>query len=310
MRILIAEDDAVSRRLLQTMLENWGYETILTSDGQEAWDVLQQDDAPKLAILDWMMPCIDGIEVCQRVRQQASRDYTYVMLLTARGRKKDLIDGMEAGADDYITKPFDSGELKMRLRAAKRILDLQSKLLDAQDALRKQATHDFLTGLQNRLAITEILHREVQRSDRSGTPTSVILGDLDHFKEINDTCGHSAGDAVLKEVGARLAAHVRRYDSVSRYGGEEFLIVLPNCDPDSARGLAQRLCDSIACDPFKIPDHGQVSVTMSLGVATRHNGDPVDPDNLIRRADAAMYEAKASGRNRVLSAETAHGQPG
>ncbi len=310
MRILIAEDDAVSRRLLQTMLENWGYETVLTNDGQEAWDVLQKEDAPRLVILDWMMPRIDGIEVCKRIRQQASRDYTYVMLLTARGRKKDLIDGMDAGADDYITKPFDSGELKVRLRAAKRILDLQSKLLDAQEALRKQATHDFLTGLRNRLAITEILHKEIQRSDRSGTPTSVILGDLDHFKEINDTCGHSAGDSVLKEVGARLAAHVRQYDSVSRYGGEEFLIVLPNCDSDSALGLAQRLCDSIAGEPFRIAGQGQASVTMSLGVATRHDGDPIDSDKLIRLADAAMYDAKAAGRNRVSSAQAAHGQPG
>jgi len=309
MRILIAEDDAVSRCLLQTMLENWGYEIVVTNDGREAWDALRREDAPRLAILDWMMPQIDGIEVCKRVRRQASRDYTYVMLLTARGRKKDLIDGMEAGADDYITKPFDSGEMKVRLRAAERILDLQNRLLNAQEALRKQATHDFLTGLYNRQAINEILHLEAQRADRNSTPTSVIMGDLDHFKRINDTYGHGAGDEVLREVGARLGVHVRQYDSVSRYGGEEFLIVLPDCDMDAAQRLAQRLCDSIAGEPYNVRSNRKVYVTMSLGIATRRAGEAIDPDKLIRLADAAMYAAKAAGRNRVSISSEAASQP-
>ncbi|MCK4602578.1 MAG: diguanylate cyclase [Phycisphaerae bacterium] len=303
MRVLIAEDDRISRRALQAALSKWGYEVLVTSDGNEAWEALQEQDAPKLAVLDWMMPGMDGIEICRRVRRRErdERDYTYIILLTAKCQKDDVIEGMAAGADDYVTKPFDIRELKVRLRAARRVLDLQRKLLTAQEALREQATHDFLTGLWNRQAILGILEHELDRAKREGGSVSVVMGDLDHFKRINDAFGHSSGDAVLFEVGCRLSVSVRPYDAVGRYGGEEFLIVLPNCDLQAATLLAQRLCDEIAAKPFKAGE-GEMPVTISLGAATCSEDDGLDVEALIQSADAAMYSAKAAGRNRVVLA--------
>jgi two-component system cell cycle response regulator len=198
MRILIAEDDPVSRRLLEAKLVNWGYEVVVTRDGNEAWQALQADDAPRLAILDWMMPGRDGVAVCREVRKGKGEPYTYLILLTAQAREEDLVTGMEAGADDYIAKPFKSSELKVRLRAGRRIIELQSELIAAREALRAQATHDPLTGLWNHEEILRILGLELVRAKREGRHVGVIMADLDHFKRVNDTYGHMGGDAVLR----------------------------------------------------------------------------------------------------------------
>ncbi|MGH9718733.1 MAG: GGDEF domain-containing response regulator [Bryobacteraceae bacterium] len=302
MKILIAEDDAISRRLLETVLVKWGYEVVVVKDGQQAWEALQTEDAPRLAILDWMMPGIDGTEVCKKVRERTTAPntapYVYILLLTARSQREDLVQGMEAGADDYITKPFDANELKVRLRAGRRIIDLQAQLLDAQEALRDQASRDPLTAIWNRTAIFDILRREVARSDRESSPLAVAMADLDHFKSLNDTYGHMAGDAVLREATRRMTSGVRSYDAVGRYGGEEFLIVLPGCDTRSAACRAERLRSAIATEPFDTSE-GRITVTCSLGIASTADSGDLDTDALIRSADAALYRAKHNGRNRV-----------
>src|SRR4051794_17238522 len=227
MRVLAAEDNPVFQSMLRSMLNKWGYSPIMARDGNEAWRILESENAPRLAVLDWMMPGIDGVEICRRLRSLNPEPYIYILLLTARTESQDLIEGMDAGADDYLTKPFNAHELRVRLHAGRRILDLQEELLKAREALRKQATHDGLTGLLNRTGILEKLDDELSRATRTGTPVSVLMADLDLFKSINDTRGHLAGDAVLREAARRLKAAARRYDSVGRYGGEEFLIVLP-----------------------------------------------------------------------------------
>lgn len=298
MKILIADDSIVSRHLLEATLRKWGYEVVVACDGLEALEALERKDAPVLAILDWMMPGLTGPEVCRRIRQWAREPYTYTLLLTSKSQKEDLIEGMEAGADDYITKPFDQHELQVRLRAGTRLVDLQAELLAAREALREQATRDFLTQLWNRSEILEFFGRELARSSRERTPVGVVLVDIDHFKAVNDTHGHEAGDAVLREIARRMQVSVREYDGIGRYGGEEFLILLPGCDELSSYNQAERLRKQIAQAEISIGDTS-LSITASFGVTTAELGEAWTPASLIRRADQALYLAKKSGRNRV-----------
>lgn len=300
MQILIAEDDPVSRRLLEASLKKWGYQVVSACDGAQAWDLLQQVDAPNLAILDWMMPGLSGPEVCRNVRTQGREPYTYILLLTARNQKEDLIEGMEAGADDYITKPFDAQELKVRLRAGRRILELQAELVAAREALREQATHDSLTRLWNRSSILDILKRELAKAERETASVGLIMADLDHFKQINDTHGHLAGDEVLREAARRMQASLRSYDAVGRYGGEEFLIVSPGSSQTSVIHLAERLRSAMHREPLLVGQKS-LSFSISLGVAAAQ-GMATTPEVLIRAADEALYRAKELGRNRVEAA--------
>ncbi len=295
MRILIAEDERVSRHLLETFLVKWGYEVVTANDGAEAWRHLQGDDAPRLVILDWMMPARNGVELCRELRKRSVEPYTYILLVTAKGQKQDILEGLEAGADDYLTKPFDPHELRARLRAGRRILELQEQLISAREQLRVEATHDPLTGLWNRAAILEILQRELARSDRQKVPVGVIMADVDRFKFINDTYGHLTGDAVLREAARRMGSSIRSYDSIGRYGGEEFLVVTPGCDT-TALSQAERLRDCISREPIDVPE-GTLFVTLSVGVAA--NCQAKQADQLVRAADAALYRAKRAGRNRV-----------
>jgi two-component system cell cycle response regulator len=297
-KVLIADDDMVSRRLLQATLMRWGYEVVTTCDGVEAWQVLQQPDSPSLAILDWMMPGMDGVEVCRKVRQRGHEPYIYLLLLTTKGRRENIIEGLDAGADDYLTKPFDPHELQLRLRAGMRIVTLQAELIETRETLRIQATHDALTGVWNRLAIIEMLGHELARTRREGTPVAAALADLDHFKRINDTYGHVAGDAALCEAVSRMRAMLRPYDAIGRYGGEEFLVVLPGCTAHDACRLAERLRVGIGQEPVQIPG-GTIDVTSSLGVAASDTIATLDATTLIRAADAALYRAKGGGRNRI-----------
>ena len=302
MRVLAAEDNPVFQSMLRTMLTKWGYQAVIARNGTEAWRVLESADAPRLAVLDWMMPGMDGVEICRRIRSANREPYIYILLLTARTESQDLIEGMDAGADDYLTKPFNAHELRVRLHAGRRILDLQEELLKAREALREQATHDGLTGLLNRTTILEKLDDELSRAVRTGTPVSVLMTDLDRFKSINDTHGHLAGDAVLREAARRLKAAARRYDSVGRYGGEEFLVVLPGCDASDAALQAERMREAIGGTPFLAPSQ-PISVTASLGVACVSH---CAPEVLVREADDALYEAKEQGRNRVVVHAAAH----
>src|ERR1700685_3453778 len=298
--VLIAEDDPLFRRILERWFQQWDYRVTAVENGLDAWEVLQREDAPQLAILDWMMPGMDGIELCRRIRNRDQSPYRYVLLLTAKDEKQDVIAGLEAGADDYLTKPFDVDELRARVRAGKRILDLQAALIHAQDDLQFAAAHDPLTGLWNRGAILDLLRREVSRRQRNRDPLGVVMADIDYFKKINDTYGHLVGDVVLREVTRRLAAGVRPYDVVGRYGGEEFLIVFPGCTAGNLIVGAERLRQSVADHPVET-SAGQIAVTLSLGLAAVEQGEKemLDCEAFIRSADEALYAAKARGRNRV-----------
>lgn len=295
-RILVAEDDPVSRRMLQAFLAKWGHEVEVATDGEEALAKLIQPGAPQLAVLDWMMPGLEGPQICRRVRELPDRPYTYILLLTARGQKNDLLRGLESGADDYLTKPFDSQELRARLHVGERILALQGHLIAAREELRFRATHDLLTGLANRATVLDAAHREHSRQMRENGPFSVIILDLDHFKTINDTYGHLAGDSVLRETARKLAACVRTYDTVGRYGGEEFLVVAPTTDDVGALALAERIRQAIEHPPVQT-DAGPVRITASCGIATSDYQHPLAPDAMLRLADEALYRAKARGRN-------------
>jgi len=300
MRVLVADDSAISRRLLEAALTKWGFEVVIATDGSQAWECLRTDSAPRLAILDWMMPGLSGPEVCRRVRESGGDRYTYILLVTSRGQREDVIEGMEAGADDYLTKPFDQNELKVRLGPGRRIVELQDALFAAQTALREQATVDALTRLWNRRVILELCDREIERARREHMPVGVVLGDLDRFKSVNDTHGHLVGDAVLAEVAARLKASSRKYDDVGRYGGEEFLLILPGCDGASAECQAERLRLEIAGQRFECAEGVSIDLTCSFGVTALPAGEQAQSVDLIRLADSALLHAKQIGRNTVV----------
>jgi two-component system, cell cycle response regulator len=302
MRILIADDSIVSRHLLDATLRKWGYEVVIASDGMEAWNALKEKDAPRIAILDWMMPGLTGPEVCKRVRERSPGSdgtYTYLLLLSSKSQREDLIEGLESGADDYLTKPFDQHELKVRLRAGTRIIDLQRELLEAREALREQATKDFLTHLWNRSSILDILQKELVRGARENRSVGVVLADLDRFKNVNDTFGHFAGDALLREFSRRMLVSMRSYDAIGRYGGEEFLTILPGCDETCCVNQAERMRLTLASEPMVLGD-ARLTITASFGATSWRPGMPALAENLIRTADNALYMAKNQGRNRVV----------
>jgi two-component system cell cycle response regulator len=295
-KILIADDDPVSRHMLHAFLVNWGYEVVAAIDGVDALQILEKEDAPPLALLDWMMPGLAGPQVCARVREHPDRPYVYILLLTARSQKDDLLRGLEAGADDYLTKPFDAQELRARLRVGQRILDLQNNLIAAREELRFGATHDVLTGIANRAVALDAIGREHSRQIREGGSFGIILVDLDDFKNVNDKYGHLSGDVVLREAALRMTCSVRPYDTVGRYGGEEFLIVAPSCDAVGALGLAERIRKKIQSAAFST-DGGPVRMTASCGVAMSKGTKPPETQDLLHFADEALYKAKREGRN-------------
>ncbi len=297
-RVLIADDDVLYRKILQSWLEEWGYQVAVAENGARAWTILQQEHPPELLILDWVMPEVDGTELCRRVRARKGTLYEYILLVTGKNERQDVIKGLEAGADDYLTKPFDKNELRARLKVGKRILTLQHDLIRARENMRFHATHDALTGIWNRVTILESLHRELERASRSQSTTGILLLDLDHFKQVNDTYGHLTGDLVLKEVAQRINQAIRSYDLVARYGGEEFLIVLPGCDKDQIQECAERVRSAIASSPV-IAYSSNISVTASIGAAVAIAGAATETD-ILTAADVALYQAKNSGRNRAV----------
>lgn len=304
MRILIADDDPVSCRLLDGLLRKWGYQVIVARNGTEAWEMLQADQAPRIALLDWMMPGLDGLEICRRVRARSSQAYVYVMLLTANDKVGNLVEGLESGADDYLTKPFHPQELRARLRVGLRMLDLESGLVEARENLRFKASHDALTSIWNRGAIIELLERELSRSRRDGSSVGILLADIDHFKRINDTRGHLVGDEVLRAVTGRLKGEVRSYDAVGRYGGEEFLILLPGCDNSKLTAKAEQLVKMVERSSIETST-GSVPVTISIGGIASGDCPHAEVNSLLRAADTALYRAKMAGRNRSEMARLA-----
>ncbi len=301
MKILVADDMPLERSVLRLALEKWDYEVVEAVDGTQALDILTSEDAPSIAILDWMMPGFSGPEICKEIRYQNSARYTYILLLTSKNEKDDLVEGMQSGADDYVVKPVNMHELQVRLRAGRRIIELQDELITTREELRIQATRDFLTGMWNRGMITEKLNEEIERAARANGSLGVIMCDIDHFKLVNDSQGHPAGDSVLVEVANRMEATLRAYDSLGRFGGEEFLIVMPDASEEGAEALAERIRCAIAERPVNTPS-GPIDITVSLGTVVRVMDQTTRIEVLIEEADQALYRAKDAGRNRVESA--------
>jgi diguanylate cyclase (GGDEF)-like protein len=302
-RVLLVEDSPVYQRLISAHLREWGFDVIPLVDGLQAWALLQQAHSPKLALMDWVMPKMDGTEVCRRLRERrASESYVYTILLTAKAGREDLLRAMDAGADDYLVKPFDELELKARLMVGRRILDLQEELISAREGMRYSATHDSLTGVMNRGEVMITLRRDLARAKRGKSPVAIALIDVDRFKTVNDELGHPFGDEALKEVARRLSASLRPYDGVGRYGGEEFLIVLPGCDLVAAVIRAEQIRETISATPITTARKERF-VTVSMGVAVSNGSEELDVERLLNEADTALYQAKKSGRNRVEAAD-------
>jgi diguanylate cyclase (GGDEF)-like protein len=303
LRILVADDDAVSRRLMEKILTQSGYEVMTVADGRGALDALSHKDGPRMALLDWMMPGIDGPEVCRQLRARQEGSYVYLTLLTSRQDRTDVIQGLEAGADDYLIKPCNPEELKARLRTGVRILMLEDKLVEAREEMRMRATHDALTGLLNRGAVLNFMKVEMARCRREHTPLSILLCDVDHFKQVNDVHGHLVGDQVLRELAHRLKQAIRPFDGVGRYGGEEFVLVLSGCGSEQLRHRSGDILDAVRSKPIET-SAGPLHITISIGAFTMDSlewsGDVEFP---LGRADGALYRAKMNGRNCVQFAD-------
>ena len=308
MKILIAEDDAVSRTILRRAVEKLGHECLAAADGEEAWGLYKENPDLDVIISDWMMPGVDGLELCRRVRGDDRDGYTYFIFLTALGDREHLLQGLEAGADDYLSKPLDRDELGMRLTSAMRVTDLHRRLAFQNGELEKlnrmlfeQSRQDPLTSLGNRLRLREDLQVLQSRTERYGHSYAVVLCDVDFFKAYNDRYGHLAGDDVLRRVAATISSDLRTGDIAYRYGGEEFLVVLPEQDAEAAAAITDRLRQAVEGLGIPHADGGPGGVlTISAGVAVSTGAG--DTDGLLKAADEALYAAKSGGRNRVARA--------
>ena len=299
MKVLIADDDALLRQMLQAQLADSGHEFVFASDGLEAWELLQREYI-RMVIVDWMMPELDGPELIRRIRDAGWPGYTYIILLTARSGRDDIVKGLNLGADDYVTKPFRHDELLARMGVGARILELEKRLSESLAREEALATRDGLTGLPNRRALSDVARVELSRAARARTSVGLIVMDLDHFKRINDEFGHAAGDKALQQVAEVLQKSKRDYDYTGRWGGEEFLVVLPGTSLSQAAMVAERIRTSIQAVRLDLGRPEPVELRASLGVTCAPPvSPPVELDDLLRQADAALYRAKREGRNRV-----------
>lgn len=300
MKILVADDDRVSLMTMRRMLLRSGYEVLTASDGAAAVRTILEPGGPRLVLLDWMMPSLNGPEVCRAIRAGVQSGYIYIILLTAKDSKEDLVAGLEAGADDYLIKPCHPQELTARLRTGERILRLEDGLVEARDEMRFRATHDALTQVLNRGAIVHALSEHLDLLRGSHGAIAVLLCDVDHFKQINDSYGHPVGDEVLRAIARRLGDIALGTDAVGRFGGEEFLLVLRDISPEGMSALGRNICDTIYSSPVET-SAGPISVSLSIGIVSvgGHEGT-WDVDEVLKRADALLYDAKREGRNRAI----------
>lgn len=300
MRVLVAEDDLTSRTILTAILVKWGYEVVPATDGEQALEILQKPDSPRLALLDWSMPGLSGVEVCSRLRKNQDHDSIYVIILTAKSEKKNIVEGLNTGANDYIIKPYDNDELQARVNVGKRMVEIQTELESAKHALIHEAMHDSLTGIYNRKAVLDVLNKQLSWTKRHGGILSVGMCDLDHFKMINDKYGHQTGDDVLRGFIGIINDNLRQYDIIGRYGGEEFIIIIPSAGDAMQLMDFNRLCKTTYDSRIETRS-GDLSVTVSIGVTRSKGTNTID--NILAEADDALYRAKDMGRNRVFYAE-------
>jgi diguanylate cyclase (GGDEF)-like protein len=302
-RVLIADDDAVSRRMLEAALRRMGHDVVVTCNGQEAWERIRRDDI-RIVVADWMMPEMDGLELVRQIRSLVDQGYIYAILLTSRSQRQDIIHGLAAGADDYITKPFDRDELMVRIRAGERVVRLESDLASRNEQLRRLTLIDELTGLGNRRAFDSTLSRLYDHSRRYRRVLGFVMIDIDRFKLYNDSLGHKAGDTALEKVARLIRENTRSADLAFRYGGEEFACLLPETDEVGSVTVAERLRCAVAGAGLPHPSNPpHLITTVSCGVATLEPGNSMTQDELVRRADEALYAAKRGGRDRVELAE-------
>ncbi len=297
MRVLVAEDDAVSRKILEASLRRWGHEVIAVDNGDDAWRILSGDDPPRIAVIDWMMPGLDGPEVCEQLQMREGQPFTFVLILTAKDNTDDIVSALISGADDYLTKPYHPQELRSRLGAGIRLVNLTLELEEANAKLYEAAHTDFLTKIPNRNAILSRLADQLSRSKRSQTPFVVAISDIDHFKSFNDEHGHQTGDDVLIQVAQRLVRVKREYDAVGRYGGEEFLLVLDDVDEASITPVAERFRLGVGGKPIE-SDGRLLPVTISIGALWVPPESTASVEMLLHQADELLYRAKSEGRNR------------
>lgn len=299
MKLLIADDDCITRSILETLVAKWGYEPILIDNGERALDLMQQPDAPRLLLLDWEMPGLDGLTVCRRLRNLETPDPPFIILLTVRHESSDVVVGLDAGANDYVAKPFDREELRARLKVGRRMLDLQTQLNIMQRKLSISSTHDTLTGLLNRETLIGELKRELARARRQHSHLCLGLCDIDEFKRVNDGYGHLVGDAVLHALAARLQHLLRPYDRIARFGGEEFLIMTSSL-PGNCQKTLDRVRNGIENTPF---DYQNLTVNLTMtvgGVCFDPRTSGYSIQELLSLADQALLEAKTRGANRTL----------
>lgn len=300
--VLLVEDDPISRKVLEKILLDEGFDVTAVENGRVAMDCFRNRFFP-IILTDWLMPEMEGPDLCRAIRSEKPKGYVYIVLLTAKDTKTDIISGLEAGADDYLTKPAHRDELIARIKNGLRILELEKSLKQANEEIRVLSITDPLTGAYNRGYLNERIPQEIKRSNRYHRPLSMILSDVDHFKEVNDRFGHLAGDQVLKELVQRFLQSIRRQiDWIARYGGEEFLVVLPETDFNGAMLLAERLRFECSRQAFKTPAQ-EISITASFGVTgfvSEPAGGELLPETFLNQADTCLYQAKKQGRNRVV----------
>ena len=296
-QVLVVDDSPVYRKLVEHALDGSPYSLLFAKSGREALELFARY-LPAIVISDWMMPDLSGLDLCQRLRADVHRGYTYIILLTSIAEKGNVVKGLAAGADDYLTKPFDPGELLARIGVGRRIIDLHRQI-DAKNKLLEDLAHtDPLTGLPNRRAIEDWAARQLRGAARHGFPYWVVLADLDSFKSINDAYGHVGGDALLQQFAGLLKTVIRSSDICGRLGGDEFLLVITHVEADSIIKTVERFREKLAEKQFEIGNE-KVSITASFGIAGFSGKEILDFTTLIRRADKALYEAKRAGRNLI-----------
>ncbi len=316
--ILIVEDDPAYHVVLEGMVKRWGYKTIWAKSGKEALRILEKPDAPQLAVLDWMIPDPNGVEVCRILKERLSQKikellkmtweeslsadlpkYVYTIVLTAKSEIEDLVYAMEKGADDYIIKPFNAAELQARIIVGFRVVNIYNEFIKSQQILKKAATTDYLTGVLNRMSIIQRIKEEVYKCRREGGSFGIIMIDIDDFKSINDTYGHLAGDKVLVEFTKLVQSVLRRYDKLGRIGGEEFLVFLLNCGLQEAYKISERI-RTLLENTYITIDKNKIKITASFGIAIWDSKNDVSVDDLLKRADYCLYEAKRKGGNLTI----------